>query len=137
MINRGEWRKQWLDRIFELTAIEFQKKTWLDKTGNLSPHFSFVEFMCSYFDDLISGNTYEYFIQQNLISFIELSVIKEWHEKLQKYKAPNNDDYNVEAILSDREWNGIMKIGEEARNELIKILSLSEANYLKEKEGLH
>jgi len=38
------WRDRWLSCINELTSIELQRKSWLDKS-NTNPHWTFVEFI--------------------------------------------------------------------------------------------
>ena len=50
-LTRDAWRQRWLSSFNELTSIELQQKSWLDRF-NKNSHWSFVEFMCSYFDNL-------------------------------------------------------------------------------------
>lgn len=119
------WRNRWLRCINELTSYNLQLKSWLD-SSNANPHWSFIEFMCSYFDDLVIDNDYEYQLKENWISEPEFEIIREWHNLLDKYDSPNNDDHNREGILNDEKWKMIVKLGQEAKIELSRILKNEE-----------
>jgi hypothetical protein len=134
---RENWRPQWLSSINELTNFELQKLSWLDSKVR-NPHWSFVEFMCSYFDDLGLDNNYKDPLQRGLLTNQEFEIIKNWHEELYKYKSLGNNDYDDIAILNDPEWLKILQIGLVAKNKLAEILSdfekqilTEEINYLK------
>ena len=71
--HKEQWRSRWLSCLNELTSIELQKKSWVDKS-NTNPHWSFVEFMCSYFDDLAIDNQYEYPLTENWITKNEFEI---------------------------------------------------------------
>lgn len=131
MINKekNEWRKRWLSSINELTSFDLQKKSWIDKTHS-NPHWSFVEFMCSYFDDLAIDNNYKYQLDKGWVTKKEYELIEDWHIALDKYKSPKNDNYDNEAILSDPNWLNILEIGIKSREELAKTLNESERVYL-------
>ncbi|MBK9732789.1 MAG: hypothetical protein IPO83_16175 [Chitinophagaceae bacterium] len=92
------WRERWLDCINELTSLNLQKKAWLDK-ANTNPHWSFVEFCSCYFDDLNIDDNYKYSIDNGWITGQEYEIIKDWHEALNRYNAPNNENHDHEAIL--------------------------------------
>ena len=126
------WRNRWLSCINELTSLDLQRKSWLDKS-NTNPHWTFVEFMCSYFDDLGFENKYDNEIADGWISEREFESIRIWLELLDKYDSPTNDDYDVEAILADKEWQMIVEIGEKSKIELSKLLSKEENDILNEK----
>jgi hypothetical protein len=131
-MQRELWRNRWLDCINELTSFELQKESWLDKS-NSNPHWSFVEVMCCYFDDLGIDNNYEYQLKKNWISENEFEIIKTWHNLLDNYTSPKKDDYDVEAILMDEEWLLILKEGQKAKSELSKLLNEEEIKILNEK----
>ena len=130
-MNREIWREKWLSSINELTSLELQKKSWLNVT-NTNPHWSFVEFMCCYFEDLDIENINNYPYSQGWITKQEYEIIKEWHEALAKYNSPLNNDYYNEAILNDPKWLTIIKAGIEAKNKLVEIVSTSEKHKLTE-----
>ena len=48
--QRINWRWQWLSAIQAFADIELQRRRWTDPHER-NPHYSFVECMCSYFDD--------------------------------------------------------------------------------------
>ena len=128
-ITKEIWRKQWLLAISELTNYDLQRKTWLDLT-NFNPHFSFAEFMCYYFDDLLADITFTDYIQMGWISPTEYDILKEWHDKLAAYQSPNNQDSNNEAVLNDPKWQAIVKEGETARLNLLTVLDKEESDAL-------
>jgi len=133
MANKDKdlWREKWLNCINEFTSLDLQKKSWLDRTQS-NPHWSFVEFMCSYFDDLAIDDNYKYQLDKGWISKPEFEIIKDWHEELDKYDSPSNDDYDGEAILNDAKWLEIVQNGVDARNELAKKLNEKERQILTE-----
>lgn len=129
--DRNLWRERWLGCINELTSLDLQKKSWLDRT-NTNPHWSFVEFMCSYFDDLAIDNNYKYQLEKGWITKNEYEIIESWHIELDKYNSPKNDDSDNEAILNDPKWIETLQIGLTARNELTKTLNKTERQFLNE-----
>ena len=86
--------------------------------------------MCSYFDDLGIDNHYEYQLKQDWITKNEYMIIQHWHELLDKYNAPTNDDYDVEAIIADQIWEMIATEGQKAKVELSKSISDEEIKIL-------
>ena len=125
------WRERWLGCINELTSLDLQKRSWLDKT-HTNPHWSFVEFMCSYFDDLAIDDNYKYPLDKGWVTKKEYEIIEDWHIILDRYDSPKNDDYDNEAILNDPKWIEILQIGVVTRNELAKILNETERQFLTE-----
>lgn len=131
-MGKETWRNRWLSCINELTSFNLQRQSWGDKS-NTNPHWSFVEFMCSYFEDLGIDNNYEYQLKQGWITITELTTISAWHQLLDKYHSPKKDDYDIEAILSDNNWLAVIGEGEKAKNELSKIISDEEKLILLQK----
>ncbi len=130
-MTREIWRERWLSSINELTSLELQNKSWLDST-NTNLHWSFVEFMSCYFDDLVIEDNYKYPFSKDWTTRQEYEIIKDWHEELGKYNAPLNNVYDHEAILNDPKWLAILKTGTEAKKRLGEILSASEKYRLTE-----
>jgi hypothetical protein len=132
-MDKARWRINWLSSINELTSLELQHKMWLDPKYKAAPywnpHWSFVEFMCCYFDDTVNED-YSFYVQEGIISAPEYEVIKDWHAMLDKYMAPNKDDSNNEAILNDLEWREIVEMGNRAKNELAGLLNGEEKEVL-------
>ncbi|MGB1205857.1 MAG: hypothetical protein ACPG5B_09435 [Chitinophagales bacterium] len=123
------WRNRWLSCLNELTSIELQKTSWLDKSTT-NPHWSYVEFMCSYFDDLAIDNNYEEQLKNGYISKEEYLIIKDWHIKLDNYNEPNGDCDNREAILKDKKWLRIVNEGFEIRKKMENFLNSKEIEIL-------
>ncbi len=131
-VDKNLWRERWLGCMNELTSLDLQKKSWLDRT-HTNPHWSFIEFMNSYFNDLVIDDNYKESLESGLVSKQEFKIIKEWHESLDKYNPPKNDDSDNEAVLKDSEWLKILQIGVDAKNKLAETLIELEKQLLTEK----
>ncbi|HBG69810.1 MAG: hypothetical protein A2W93_00330 [Bacteroidetes bacterium GWF2_43_63] len=132
---KDTWRMRWLASINELTSIELQRRSWLDR-ANTNPHWSFVEFFCCYFDDLTLNYNYDEQLKSGLVSEQEFEIIKEWHEALDKYEAPDKNDTDHVAVLNDAKWLEIVQVGVIARTALSLVLNEKERLILnKETEG--
>lgn len=127
--NKNLWREQWLSCINELTSLDLQQKSWLDKTPK-NPHWSFIEFMCSYFDDLTIDDNYKYQLDKGWLTKEEFEIIQNWHITLDNYISPRNDDYDNESILNDPKWTEILLIGMETKNKLGENLNETERQFL-------
>lgn len=125
------WRERWLVCINELTSLDLQKKNWLDTTST-NLHWSFAEFMCSYFDDLGVNDNYVFPLRNKWITKQEFELIKVWHESLANYSSPKDEDYDVEAVLNDPKWLEIIHSGVRAKNNLSQILNEREKQVLAE-----
>lgn len=121
-ITKDEWREQWLLSIYELTDYDYQEKTWLDKF-NTNPHFSFTEFMCFYFDDILCDIPYVIYVRDGWVTEKELEIILYWHTKLNMYQSPGNRDSDSGAVLNDPIWKDLVKQGSKTRSSLIEIVS--------------
>ena len=104
------WRVRWKASVEELTSLEHQRKTWLD-AEKLSVHYTYVEFMCCYFDDLLCGMSYNQLAKNCYVSEQEKAVVIEWYTALGGYNSPRNDDYDDAAILDNHEWIRIVPLG--------------------------
>jgi hypothetical protein len=127
--ERNVWRQQWLSSLNELTDLELQRQSWLD-CSNTNQHWSFSEFMCTYFDDLCTGNDYSYPLQKGWITKEEYNMISGWHAQLNAYTAPNDDDSNDQTVLTDPRWIEIAKLGRQMKIQLAQVLPRSESQIL-------
>lgn len=123
--DRELWREQWLKSINELTSLALQKSKWID-VHDSNPHWSFTEFICCYFDDVLDGNDYQKFIRFDWISKDEYEIIKDWHEMLDQYYSPSQNDFDSLSILNDLKWIEITKAGNIAKVNLSILLSQDE-----------
>lgn len=123
---RKNWRQTWLTSLLCLSDIILQQR-WLDPRIR-NPAWTYVEFMCVYFDDLRTGDGYADLISEGLLSFDEFQVIQNFHEALSAYEPPKGD-YDHQAILSDEKWQKIVAQGKTAMTSLREIISdLTEKN---------
>jgi len=116
-MDKETWRRNWILIIKDLTNLEYQKRTWLD-SKNTNPYYSFIEFMCSYFDDLDLSDGYEKHIESELITKTEYEIISDWHKLLSEYESPNSDDYDNRAVLNDKNWLKIIDLGKKSLKSL-------------------
>lgn len=93
------------DRIIEISDIFLQRKIWLNKDNNTGLTSSYVELMCSLFDDFNFDN----FID-NTASKIGLSDTVIFHlDKLRKLLNNYEEKESDEEIINDPEWKKIIE----------------------------
>ena len=123
------WRLRWLRCINQLTDGDLQERSWLDPE-NQHPMWSFVEFMCEYFDDLLVGIPYERHVADGWVRPGEARVLAQWHESLSAYRPPAENGWDCLAILNDPNWKAILDLGLRARQPLAALLEEEERNAL-------
>jgi hypothetical protein len=120
---RANWRADWLSSIQELADLEMQRATWLNP-HNDNLHYSFVEYVGVYFDDLLLGAAnggYAARIAEGLLSDEEAAAASTLHALLDRYEAPI-DDYDHRAILEDPAWHRVVGAAREAQASLSTIV---------------
>jgi hypothetical protein len=129
------WRLNWLGSLANLADIELQQR-WLDQRI-ANPAWSYVEFMCRYFDDLgLSDNSYEEKIRSGLVTLDEHDCVKDFHRALDDYTAPNGDN-DPSAVLGDPVWQRIVALGHQSIVKLERLIAdPEEKNALLEKPVL-
>ena len=132
-VKTEKWRKKWLSSINELTSLNLQMKSWLNDQ-NKNPHWSYVEFRCTYFDDLFLD---ENCLKLSWISDHEFNILKDWHKNLREYEAPKNNVYDHQAILKDSKWLDIVELGRKITNLLTNILTPNEEIILNQEKTSH
>ena len=119
---RHNWRKFWLSSIAEFADFETQKRKWLD-AENTNPHWSFVEYMCNYFDDLgLQVVGYEGRINEGFVTKEEVAAVENFDRIADSYASPTND-YDHKAILSDPKWHEVVQAAQEAQQRLLALIS--------------
>ena len=58
-------RDRWIESLFEIAHSEFQNRLWI-KTDYKNSVGDYNECVCGYFDNLILGNGYSYFITNGI-----------------------------------------------------------------------
>ena len=118
---RRNWRSNWLASIQEFADIETQRRLWLDP-ANSNPHYSFVEYLCCYFDDLVLADEgYRGVLAEGLISSEEVAAVSNFHEIADAYNSPT-DDYDHAAILDDPNWKAVVEAAQQARATLLTLI---------------
>ncbi|MDH3472654.1 MAG: hypothetical protein OEM59_03090 [Rhodospirillales bacterium] len=120
--QRAAWRENWLSSIAEFADLELQRKTWLDPESD-NPHWSFVEFMCCYFNDLNLTAGYGWVVDRALVTSEEVAAVRKMHAALDACKPPGGDEYDHARILDDPAWLGVVETAKEARSNLTKVLA--------------
>jgi hypothetical protein len=94
-----------------------QRRTWLDLT-NTNPHWSYVEFTCSYPDEnqLASARAGDWLPER------EFELLHSLGDTIDSYSAPGGDNYNHEAILSDPAWHTLVEAAERTRQQLLAVI---------------
>ena len=128
-MDKETWRRNWILMIKDLTNLEYQKRTWFD-SNNTNPYYSFIEFMCSYFDDLDLSEGYQKHIESELVTKAEYETISDWHKLLSEYESPNNYDYDNRAVLNDKNWLKIIDLGKKSLKSLKSNLDKFERSLL-------
>ncbi len=119
--QRMLWRKNWLSSIAEFADLDMQRATWLNPK-NINPHYSFVEYICSYFDR-VAEKGYDAPVAAGYLSEQEAAVVADLHALLDAYKPPNGDDYDHDAILQDETWHEVAATAKVARGRLAAIIT--------------
>ena len=119
---RQRWRINWLTSIAEFSDFELQQKSWFGGSEYNSPYWSFVEWMCRYFDDFGMSAGTESFISEGFMNEQEAEIIRDFHVAAAAYKAPKNDDYDHKAILADPAWRHVVALADTARTRLMDVI---------------
>ena len=112
----------WLARFSEFADESLQRRSWLGDPPNESPHWSYVEWMCCYFDDCSLSEGYETFVDQGFVSPAEAKAVLDFHQAASDYNAPNDDDYDHVAILDDPAWHRVIALAQVARERLLALV---------------
>lgn len=118
---RRTWRQNWLNCLREFADEDLQRRMWLDP-GSRNPHWSYIEFMCSYFDDTLHSRNYDWAIGEGLVTDQEVATVASLHYLLEHHEAPGGDDFDNERILKDQSWAEIVHAAKSSIGELASIL---------------
>jgi hypothetical protein len=122
-------RRQWFGSVYEIADICFQRRTWLTPPTS-SPHWSYVEFRCSYPD----ADQLQFARGHGHLSSKEFDLLSALGAAIHSYRA--NDDYDNTAILEDPGWHSVVAKAETIRQRLLAItMDTVERKYLTEDMG--
>lgn len=103
-LNFLPWIYYW---IKEASDIQQQKMHWLNENNIDGGISSYIELMCSLFDDL----KFDDFVENIALAFgfsVELvSLLRDFRDELKNYIA--DDDNDDEAIINDPNWQIVVK----------------------------
>lgn len=117
---RPAWRRGWLQSLQEIADLDIQKRAWLNP-DNANPHYSYVEYVASYFDDLglASCDGYSDAISEGLLSPAEASAVADFHARFDAYVGGGR--WDPEGILADPKW---LEVVDAARSAQARLLAL-------------
>ena len=123
-VDLASLRRQWFGSVYEIADMGYQRRTWLTPpTG--SPHWSYVEFCCSYPD----ADQLQFARDHGYLSSKEFDLLSAVDEAILSYRA--NDDYDNAAILEDPGWHAVVAKAETVRQQLLAItVDAVERSYL-------
>jgi hypothetical protein len=109
-------RRWWFGSVYEVADIEFQRRTWLTPPTP-SPHWSYVEFCCSYpdADQLQSAR------DRGHLSDKEFELLGALCNALISHKPPGGNYYDSLAILEDPAWHAVVEKAERIRQQLLTL----------------
>lgn len=109
-------RTWWFASVTEISDIALQRRTWLDMT-NSNPHWSFIEFVCSYPDlDQLSQAR-----QEGWLSTAEFKILEDLRGTIDAYSPPKGDNYDNAAVLNDPSWHAVVAAAEHAKQQLLSL----------------
>ena len=115
--EQGNLRRHWLACVNEISDFSLQRSTWLDPM-NRNPHWSYIEFVCSYPDD----EQLRFAKDHGFVRADEFEAFKVLRVALDSHKAPNDDDYDNAAILADPAWHDVVATARNVKQRLLSIL---------------
>ena len=125
-----EWanlRRWWFGSVYEIADIDFQRRTWLTPPTE-SPHWTFVEFVCSYPD----AGQLQHARDHGHLDAKEFELLANLGRALSSYKAPLGNVYDHSAVLEDPAWHALVAKAERTRQQLLTLATVDsiEQTYL-------
>lgn len=122
---RPAWRQVWLQSLQEIADLDIQRRTWLNP-DNANPHYSYVEYVASYFDDLglASADGYSAPIGEGLLSAAEAASVADFHTRFDAYVQ--DGCWDPETILADPKWLEVVEAARSAQARLLLLLGSEE-----------
>jgi hypothetical protein len=109
-------RRWWFNSVYQISDLELQRRTWLDP-ANRNPHWSYVEFVCSFPDD----DQLDDAKRRGFLSVEEHAILIDLNRALVLHKAPGGDDYDNAAVLDDPAWHAVAAQAAAARQRLLEL----------------
>ena len=110
-------RTSWFSSVSEIADLDLQRRTWLDMT-NRNPHWSFIEFACSYPDrDQVSQAR-----REGWLSAEESRALNDLRLILDGYSPPGDYPYDNAAVLADPAWRSVVDAADRAKQQLLSVV---------------
>src|ERR1700735_4330343 len=122
MVLRRTWRQIWLGCLRDFADGDLQRRMWLDPHSP-NPHWSYIGFMCTYFDDILYGEGYDWAIDQGLVTKEEVDTAAILHQLLAAHQPIDGNDYDNQRILNDPVWHQIVQEAKQVTAKLALLLS--------------
>ena len=122
--DRRNWRLLWLGAIQAFADSETQSARWPNSSARPS-QFLFVNCMSSYFDEanLREENAYQNRLASGQVTTAEFAAVTAFHSLAETYESADNDDGNSQAILSDPNWQEVVRAAQNAQRRLLALLT--------------
>ncbi|MEM7569814.1 MAG: hypothetical protein AAF337_08460 [Pseudomonadota bacterium] len=75
---------------------------------------------------MFGDDVFERLVARKHLTNEEADAVAQFHSLANAYKSPNNDDYDVEAILADHKWHEVVKAAQDAAQQLLRLLKTPE-----------
>ncbi len=110
-------RCHWFSSVQELADLDLRRTTWLDRQ-NSNPHWSYVEFCCSYpmEDQLVDAH------EQGWLTDEEVRLLSTLNEAISAHSSPTGNNYDHEAILQDPAWLAVVELAQRTQQRLLEIV---------------
>jgi hypothetical protein len=104
-------RRNWLCALEEIADLELQRRTWVDPTNTNNPHWSYIEFICSYpsSEELADAP------KKGYLSLREAEILTDFRRILVSHKPPAGDAWDNEAVLNDPAWHQVVAAARNAK----------------------
>ncbi len=110
-------RERWINSLFELANLEYQKRLWNAEIENEVGDFT--ECVCKYFDDLNLDNGYAEYISDGIISKNDAEIVTKMHNEFRKYtERTEKRNLSDKKVLQDMEWKNFTALALETWNKL-------------------
>lgn len=117
MSAREDIRVWWFGVLGEIADLELQQRKWLDPANTDNPHWSYIEFVCSYpsQEEIDDGP------KKGYVSPQEAEIFTNFRRILVAHKSPTGNDWDNEAVLNDPAWHSVVKAAQQAVRDLANL----------------
>ena len=102
-------RRTWFHTLYEFASPKMQ--SWWCGGGPPGLCISYVELMCTWFDDLFDQGGTQMAVDQGWLSHAEAHAIAELHQVADAYEEPKGP---TSLVLHDPEWHHVVRIAQHA-----------------------